>query len=155
MIIRPTIAVLATAVLLSSTTAAQAGIYKCVINSAVNGMGGKLVPMPATDGFVKAHDPVIINTTTGFIRTGKPSSKDTDWETTLRGEEVGQRRGWDWQFVRKLPQRLHPFKPERGTVHEVIKLRLWPYDLDHKPSGPRFSYFTEGYFFAGTCTEIS
>ena len=144
MIIRATIAVLATAVLLSSmTTTAQAGIYKCTIKGAVSGLDGKL--KAALEHVVKHNNPLIINTATGFVRKGRV--RGTTWEVSQRGQERGIRRGWDWEFFRRLPSLTGTF--------EVIRLRLWPSEFDKEASGPRFSYYTGEEYFVGTCTEIS
>lgn len=138
------IRVLVAVMVMAFATMAEAGIYRCTIQTPFDGFTDQ--PKDVLDQLSKQYNPIILNTQTGFVRFGRVS-KGRQWTIGQVGDENGQGGGWDWEFVRRLP------KLGKGGTYEIIRLRFWT-PIGHKAKGPRFTFYTEGSIFAGRCKEL-
>jgi hypothetical protein len=129
--------------MLAFATAAQAGIYRCTISKASDGLSDQ--SQEALNGLTKQFNPIVLNTETGFVRFGSGRAGH-QWTVNQSGEAFGEQQGsGDWVFVGPT------------TVNQIIRFRL-----GNKPDSagrtadkqPRFSYYVYGMFFAGRCVEL-
>lgn len=132
------------AMMLAFATTAQAGIYRCTITKAFDGLRDQ--SHQALEGLAKRFNPIVLNTETGFVRFGIGRAGN-QWTVSKPNEDLGEQEGSnDWVFV-----------DPASTVNQIIRFR--PTDATdgttrNSDMRPRFSYYVYGMFFAGRCVEL-
>lgn len=137
------IRVLVAVMVMNFATTAQAGIYKCTIARALDGLRDE--SQRVLEGLTKQLNPIVLNTETGFVRFGSGRAGH-QWTVRQSGDAFGEQQDTgDWVFVGTT------------TVNQIIRFRLGdkPDSAGRKADKqPRFSYYVYGMFFAGRCVEL-
>jgi len=118
----------------------QETLFKCTIKDGVHVEHGTLARTVAARQWVKFLNPMIVDVSTGLIRTGQPEVR-WKWRVVQKGDARN-----DWMLK---PDR-DPFAEEREKDDDVIRIRDWA-----NGSPRQIVYYRFGGLFSGTCEPVN